>query len=439
MARKVAAAIWVEASSLKPWARNPRKNEVAVPDVAASILEFGWGNPILARKANSEVIAGHTRLKALRFLKANKRVEDDDGSKVWVPRSQDDPPFVLPGAPGPGMVPCRVLDLTEEQAHRLALADNRTGELADWDDDTLGKLLAEWKDAEIPLDDMGWTGDQIQALIDGPSEVRGHRRTRPGDRVPDVQDKVHSKIGEVYELGPHRLVCGDSTKSAIWALAMLAGELADAFWSDPPYGVKYVGGTGMTIQNDDLSPKALETLLRDSLGQAFEHCRAGAAWYVASATKGPQHHAFGVVLNELEVWRWSLIWLKDNFVLGRSDHHHRHEPIFYGWKPGAAHYFIDDRTIDTIFEHPKPARSELHPTMKPISLVVEQLKNSTQKGWVVVDPFGGSGTTLMACADLGLVCRTIEIDPVYCDQIRRRYTLWALENDIDPGPGALTP
>ena len=146
---------------------------------------------------------------------------------------------------------------------------------------------------------------------------------------------------------------------------------------------------------------------------------------------------YGEVLIALDVWRRSLIWLKDIFAFGRGDYHYRHEPIFYGWRPGAAHYFIDDRTQDTVLEFPRPKRSEEHPTMKPVALVERCLMNSSRAGEMVLDPFGGSGTTLIACAQTGRVARLIELDPGYCDVIRRRWTRWAKANNQDPGPGAL--
>lgn len=554
MARKVAAAVWVEASSLKPWARNPRKNEQAVPDVAASILEFGWGAPVLSRKSNHEVIAGHTRLKALRFLEANKRVEDDDGSKVWVPRGQDDPPFVLPGAPGPGMVPCRELDLTEDQAHRLALADNRTGELADWDDDELGKLLAEWQVAEIPLDDMGWTGDQLQALIDGSSEVRGHRRSKPKDEAPKVQKKVQSKPGQVYELGPHRLMCGDSTDPKHVA-KLLDGATPLVLHADPPYGM---GKENDGVANDNLYRDKLDAFQMEWWRTWRPHLAENASLYVWG--------------NAPDLWRWwyrhlepfedgleegialrnEIVWDKGSgfgmrtaagrcyppaterclFAMrgaqefgnvNKDDYWEGWEPIRaylageaekMGWGPkdikricgvgmfghwfgksqwvmipekhyrslqeaaegqaflrpydgpdGPASDYTDarlsgehlelrrefnegrawfDNTHDAMrdvwtFPRVQGEDRQGHATPKPVAMMERIARSSAPEGGLIVEPFGGSGSTLMGAASADRVCYTMELLPEWVDVIRRRWTAWALENDIDPGPGALTP
>lgn len=198
--------------------------------------------------------------------------------------------------------------------------------------------------------------------------------------------------------------------------------MADAMWTDPPYGVSYVGKTkdALTIENDDRSSDSLEAFLRDVFALALIHTKAGGAWYVA-APAGPLHLAFASALHELGVWRQTLTWEKDQFVLGRSDYHYRHEPIFYGWKEGAAHTWNGGRTQDSVLEVPRPRRSAEHPTMKPVALVQRCVENSTDAGALVVDPFGGSGTTLMACEAAGRTASLIELDPKYCDVIVARW------------------
>ena len=411
------AAVMVPVAALKAWAGNPRKNDPAVDEVAASIKRFGFGSPIIARQENGEVICGHTRLKAAIRLKL-------------------------------ASVPVRYLDLSAEEAHAYALADNKLGEIATWDQVPLADAFRDLEKAQVDLSGLGWDGGELEKFLGhkpGGMGGGGGVVTDPDeDDLPEPPAVPVSKPGEVYELGPHRLVCGDSTKAETWDAILTAP--VQMVWTDPPYGVSIVGGakdpraptfaSGKRIENDSLTPEQLLVFLRASLGAIYERCAPGAVWYTA-APPGPLHNVFGTVLIELDVWRRSIMWVKDTFVLGRGDYHYRHEPIFYGWKPGAAHYFCDDRTQDTVHEFPRPKRSEEHPTMKPIDLVRRHIRNSSKDGWLVADPFGGSGTTLLAAAAEGRVARLIELDPGYCDVIRRRWTRYARANNLDAGPGAL--
>ena len=222
-------------------------------------------------------------------------------------------------------------------------------------------------------------------------------------------------------LGRHRLMCGDST--SIDAVQVLGGgQMFDMLWTDPPYGVSYVGKTkdALTIENDSLDDAGLTDFLRAALGCAWANCRAGASWYVA-APAGPLNLCFSTVLKDLGVWRQSLNWVKNTFAMGRSDYHYRHEPIFYGWKEGAAHYFVDDRTQDTILEFDKPSRNGVHPTMKPVALIERCIENSSKPGETVLDLFGGSGSTLIAAEKTGRTAYLMELDPIYCDVIIRRW------------------
>jgi DNA modification methylase len=413
-----AAATWEAIDSLTPWDKNPRKNDHAVQTVADSIRRFGFGSPILARAADRVVIGGHTRLKAAQKLGLDK-------------------------------VPVRFLDLDPAEAAALALADNKLGELAEWDDEAVAEILGELEQQGTPIDGLGWDDDALKALLGD-----GIEAAPPSDDAPEIDEEGEpdSTAGTVYQLGPHRLVCGDSTKTETWS-SLLGDERLQMVWTDPPYGVSNVSGVkdprhknhgkGDRIENDDLSAIGLRDLLDASLGLCCNNSKQGAAWYVAAPAKPLQNSVFVEVLLKLGIWRSSLVWMKDHFVFGRGDYHYRHEPIFYGWTPGAAHYFTNDRTQDTIlaFPNPKGGGKGLpeHPTMKPIPLVVKCIENSSKPGWIVGEPFGGSGTTLMACAQTGRVARVIELDPRYCDVIRRRWTMWATANGIDPGPGALAP
>jgi len=198
--------------------------------------------------------------------------------------------------------------------------------------------------------------------------------------------------------------------------------MANCVWTDPPYGVSYVGKTkdALEIQNDSLDDKDLEDFLRSALSCAFAYTHPGGAWYVA-APPGPLNHCFSVVLKELGVWRQTLNWIKSQMVLGRSDYHYQHEPIFYGWKPGASHSWHSDRKQTSCLEFDKPQRNGIHPTMKPVELVEYCITNSSKPGEIVLDPFGGSGTTLIACEKSKRQCRTMELDPKYCDVIKNRW------------------
>lgn len=299
------------------------------------------------------------------------------------------------------------------------------------------------------MEDIGLGVAELDALVKaaGDAVLAGAAREEgdESDIEPSGVDSAaadaaaDSRPGMVYDLGPHRLVCGDSRDPAVWE-KLLGAEKLQMVWTDPPYGVAYVGGTAdaMTVENDTLDEGQLATFLRAAFGAVFSATRPGSAWYIA-APPGTPFGVFGVELRALDVWRHTLAWVKQQFVLGRSDYHYRHESIFYGWTPGGPHYFVDDRTQDSVLEFDRPSRSPEHPTMKPVALVRRCIENSSKPGWLVGDPFGGSGTTLIACAESGRVARVIELAPRYCDVIRRRWTRFAREAGVDPGPGALDP
>jgi site-specific DNA-methyltransferase (adenine-specific) len=257
-----------------------------------------------------------------------------------------------------------------------------------------------------------------------------------------------SEVGDVWLLGRHRLVCGDSTDAGALTKA-LGGRLADMVWTDPPYGVAYQMDWDndpayaarrrqdrKTVSNDELTDEALRAFLRKALGAAHAVTKEGGAWYCASPG-GIRNLDFGIVLAELGVTREMLIWAKDQFVFGRQDYHWRHEPIFYGWKEGAAHYFVDDRTQDTVWEIARPRKSEEHPTMKPVELVARAIRNSSREGELILDPFGGSGTTLIAAHSEGRDAALVELDPGYVDVICRRYQQLTDEVPVNERTGEL--
>jgi DNA modification methylase len=297
--------------------------------------------------------------------------------------------------------------LTDERQREFIIKDN-VG-FGEWEWDTLANewdadLLAEWG-LDVP--------EFEKAPADGLTDP---------DEVPEAPAYPVSVLGDLWILGNHRVLCGDSTNSTAWDRLIVDAEQAAIVWTDPPYGVAYTGKTkdALTIENDALDESGLASLLQASLGLAYTHCRDGAVWYVA-APAGPLHLVFASVLRDLDVWRQTIQWVKDRFVMGRSDYHYRNEPIFYGWKPGAAHYFVDDRTQDTVWEIARPSANREHPTMKPVELVERALKNSSKVSDVVLEPFGGSGTTLLAAERTQRIARLIELDPKYVDVIVKRW------------------
>ncbi len=400
-----ASSVWLPVDALTPWAANPRKNDGEPVDrVAESIRHFGFISPIVVWTAAGRMVAGHTRLKALQQI------------------LEDEPDFVPRGAPGPGLARVVFHDFADEhEADLYALADNRLGELAAWDDEAVGNILATFTDDERAL--AGFDEDEFAKPE---PEVDGDL-----DDVPPLPAEPVTRPGDLYQLGRHRLLCGDATKAEDVA-RLMSGAKADLVWTDPPYGVEIVGGNhamrpsdrkkagGLTIKNDAVDDDDLEALLRAALGNACDACRPGAVWFVA-APPGPAMFVFNLVLRGLGVWRQSLVWVKNSFVMGLSDYHYRCEMLLYGWKPGGPHNKQLDRTQDNVRECDRPQRSTEHPTMKPVALVERAITNSTKQGDRVLDVFGGSGTTLIAAAATNRIGYLLELDPRYCDVVVARW------------------
>lgn len=378
-------------SELSPYDNNPRLNDEAVGAVAASIKAFGFRNPILIDK-NNVIIAGHTRLLASKKLGLDK-------------------------------VPCIVIeDLTDDEVKALRLADNKTAEIAKWD---MGKLATEIENIDMDLFQFGF-----EDLI---SKLEKEGKDDDFDEDEEIPENPYSKRGDVYVLGKHRVMCGDSTvKEDVDVL--MDGKVADLIETDPPYNVaigkkgqqyKERGGydcgmTDRTILNDDMDDESFREFLNKVFVNFFANIKPGGSIYVFHAdTEGLNFRsafkAAGFKLSEC------LIWKKNNLVLGRCPYHYIHEPILFGWREGAAHYFVDDRTQTTVLEYDRPKASELHPTMKPIPLVTKLILNSSRKGELVLDLFGGSGTTLIACEQIGRIAYLMELDEKYADVIVKRY------------------
>lgn len=410
---------------VRPYENNPRNNDGAVDAVAESIKEFGWKQPIVI-DGEGTIVAGHTRFKAAKKL-------------------------------GLAEVPCvSAADLTEEQVKAYRLADNKTAELAGWEFDVLSAELAEIQEINMAAFGFEPNADtnELEAVEDNYTEP---------DELPEI-----AKSGGCYALGNHRLIVGDSTKEE--TLAQLCEKQADLLITDPPYNVAL--GTelngrpmrpseakqlhrrtdGLIIQNDHMEKDDFTAFLIKAFSAAEQKMKPGAAFYIWHAHTESLYFFTAAKESGLTV-KQALIWAKSVFALGRQDYQWQHEPCLYGWKEGAAHYFVDDRkqttVIDdsrpdikkmtkaemqalleeiysdkestTILHEKKPTRSELHPTMKPIPLIARLIKNSSRQGDVVLDPFGGSGTTLIACEQLGRSCRMVELDEHYSNAIIDRW------------------
>lgn len=378
----------VSIDKIKPYENNPRDNEAGVDAVANSIDEFGWQQPIVVDKDNV-IIVGHTRYKAAKKL-------------------------------GMKEVPVVVADkLSEEQVKAYRLADNKTGELTDWDD---GLLDSELDDIlNIDMSDFGFD-------IDMPDDEDNEAKEDDFDEEPPAKPK--SKLGQIYQLGRHRLMCGDSTKPED-VKKLVGGVKCDLLLTDPPYNVDYSSKdygwdkASKTrkynqISNDKMTPDEFYEFLLSVFKNAKDNLKTGASFYIwfsdlATVEFNNAANEAGLLVKE------TLIWEKNNIVLGRQDYQHKHEPCLYGWVEGGSHSWYSDRKQTTVMHFDKPQRSDLHPTMKPVALFDYQIKNSTKSGDTVLDLFGGSGTTIMACEQDGRNACVMEYDPKYVDVIIKRW------------------
>lgn len=372
----------VSVSSLSCHPDNPRVGDVSV--IVESIKSNGWYGTVIAQRATGFVLAGNHRLKAAREY-------------------------------GLDSVPVIWLDIDDDRALRILLADNRTSDLASYDDTVLARLLEDLNASSEGLIGTGFDDSFLAELLGGLSF--GNEGLTDPDSIPEVGEDPITEMGNLWILGKHRLLCGDSTNPGDID-KLMDGLTADAVATDPPYGINYVGGGGLTIENDDR--KGLIELLRAALSNANNATKDGGVWYVA-APPGPPLADFASVLGELGIWRQTIAWVKDSLVLGNSDYHYRHEAILYGWKPGGAHQKPPDRKQTTVWEFDRPKASKVHPTMKPVSLYEKMLTNSTNPGDIVLEPFCGSGTTVIAAEKTGRRCFGIELSEKYCDVIVKRW------------------
>jgi site-specific DNA-methyltransferase (adenine-specific) len=346
--------------------------------------EWGWTTPILIDEAG-QIIAGHGRVLAARKL-------------------------------GYADVPVMVAEgWTEAQKRAYVIADNKLALNAGWDMDMLKVELSDLK-LEFDLGLTGFSDEELKSLL---------AETTVGltdeDAVPEVQAEPISKPGDVWLLGKHRVMCGDST-SIDAVETLMGGGLADQLVTDPPYNIAYEGGSKKReqIKNDEMASDTFRQFLRDAFVAADTVMKSGAVFYIWHADS-EGYNFRGACIDAGWQVRQTLIWNKDNSAFGRQDYHWKHEPCLYGWKDGAAHLWAADRKQTTVISCKRPSKSELHPTMKPVELMQYQVENNTKGSDVVLDLFGGSGSTLIACEKTGRHARLMELDPKYVDVIVRRW------------------
>jgi len=307
----------------------------------------------------------------------------------------------------------------------LVIADNQIALGAGWNEEILHNLLLELRDEDIDLNILGFSQDELDELMLDPEETFGDTDE---DAVPEVEEQAVSCLGDVWILGQHRLLCGDSTQLEA-VETVLAGGLADMVFTDPPYNVNY----GATMK-DKLRGTSHRKIANDNLGEGFEKFLYDACVNMLAVAKG----ALYICMSSSELhtlrkaffeagghWSTFVVWAKNTFTMGHADYQRQSEHILYGWKEGAAHFWCGARDQGDIWFINKPHVNDLHPTMKPVELVERAVRNSSKSRDTVLDPFGGSGTTLIACEKAGRQARLIELDPRYCDTIIRRWQEFA--------------
>jgi DNA modification methylase len=375
---------------LVPYDKNPRTHSAEqITQIAASITEFGFLNPILVDTA-SGIIAGHGRLQAAKQLAL-------------------------------AVVPVVVLDhLSEAQKRAYVIADNKLALNAGWDENLLRAELEALEQEGFDLPLVGFSDDELADLLADPEAASGNTDE---DAVPEAPAEPKTKRGDVYVLGSHRLLCGDSTMLGD-VERVLDGALADMVFTDPPYNVDYgnaakdkMRGTNRTIMNDNLGD-GFEQFLYDACVNMLAVCKGAIYVCMSSSELHTLQKAFVAAGGK---WSTFIIWAKNTFTLGRADYQRQYEPILYGWKQGTDRFWCGARDQGDVWFVNKPRVNDLHPTMKPVELVERAVRNSSKSRDIVLDSFGGSGTTMIACEKTGRQARLIELYPKYCDVIVQRW------------------
>ena len=386
----------LKVSDLIPYALNSRDHsDLQVAQISASIREFGFTNPVLADEENN-LIAGHGRVLAARKLDI------------------DEIPAVI------------VTGLDERKRRALIIADNKLALNASWNDEALKVELEDLATDYGSL--MGFDQDEILKLL-GVEEKEG---LVDDDAIPDIPEEPKSKLGDVYKLGNHRVMCGDSCVQDD-VDKLMDGELADMVFTDPPWNVNY-GEQGKengshpsykkrdrTILNDFMGTEDFLNFMNSAFKQLNLHSKDGCPTYVVMSAQEWGNMMLSLATNEYH-WSSTIIWNKNALVLSRKDYHTKYEPIWYGWKDGAPRLMpLEDRKQADVWDIDRPTKSELHPTTKPIALLEIAINNSSKPANIVLDLFGGSGSTMIACEKIGRSARLMELDPKYCDVIVQRW------------------
>jgi len=379
-------------SELIPYINNSRKHsDDQVTQIAASIKEFGWTNPILVDGDNG-IIAGHGRIMAAKKL------------------NMTEVPVI------------ELAHLSKEQRKALIIADNKLALNSDWDTNLLAIELKDLQDLGFDLNLTGFDADELANIL-LPEQIAG---LTDEDATPPIPDEPKTKLGDVYILGNHKLMCGDSA-SLDDAEKLMDGDLADLVFTDPPYNVAYSGRGANnlgTIKNDDMSNDDFEQFCRDIFTTYHTYMKPLACIYVCHPdSQSAPKLAFEKTFAEQFKKSSTLIWMKQSAGMGWQDYRAQHEPILYGWKEGSGkHFYSGDRTKTTIWKIGRDAQaSYVHPTQKPVALPEEAINNSSKGMDIVLDLFGGSGSTLIACEKVGRKARLMELDPKYCDVIVKRW------------------
>jgi site-specific DNA-methyltransferase (adenine-specific) len=399
----------VELSQLKTHPANPRRGDLDI--IKQSISVNGFYGSVVVNRRTSHILAGNHRYLAAKDL-------------------------------GYETVPVTWVDVGDREEKRILAADNRTSELGGYDDAILADLLQELSDADM-LEGSGYGDDDLGELLDSVMLEGESQERKPSDEsaIGAAYEVWGVQKGQLYQAGEHRLLCGDST-SADDLKRLLGGAQIDLLLTDPPYGVSYSekneylnnlsGASGITkeIANDNLTEEEVGLLWEQCFNLCFLNMKPGANYYIS----GPQGALMRTLLNQIHgsgfLLKHALIWVKNHAVFGRSDYNYRHEPILYGWKPGAAHYYGGDAKQNSVWEYDKPHASKLHPTMKPIPLFERICINGARRGENVYDPFCGSGTTLLACEGTGRRGFGMELDPEYCSVILQRLSEMGLTPEL---------
>lgn len=390
----------VDVDAVQVHPKNPRKGDLAA--IQLSLRTNGFYRPLIVQRSSGHILAGnHTYLAACEL-----------GFKV---------------------VPVCLIDVDDETASRILVVDNRSADLGTYDEELLVEILQSLPSIEGTGYDEDSLGDLMDAIMDS-ILIHGDP-----DEAPAVSEETISKPGDLWILDNHRVACGDSCDPKTYE-SLLGGSLADAMWTDPPYGVEYVGGTSeaLTILND--SEEEAQEVVEAFVTAARDHLRPGAPVYVCHA-ESQRSYLEGALSSAGYLVRQALVWVKDRFVLSRQDYHNQHEPILVGEAPekdfehvlygfrsggqgrkgrGGKHWHGDNRQT-TVFDVKRPTSSNLHPTMKPVDLIRPMLHNSVRNCGIVLDPFGGSGSTLIAAHMEARRAFLIELDPKYVDVICRRF------------------